>query len=158
MKKLKVEQINDRYFTNLVSETYLDIRPDEIERKISEFENRLHILELSYKKVLIAKASGTKISSYGDITMDYELMVELNRKPPFMLGLTFQESYRVEKSIGVLFKGESQYLHLAATMLDIYIYENDLLDLGILYTLFYEEKDNEIKVEYIKPIEVYDSK
>ena len=67
----------------------------EIERKISEFENRLHILELSYKKVLIAKVSGTKISSSGDITMDYELMVELNHKPTSMHGMTFQEKVQV---------------------------------------------------------------
>ena len=151
MPKLNVIPNSTLVLKNVFYEKHIEINPNQIEAMIMRFETRLKLINISSNKPLISKVSDTQINHNGQICVNYEMYVELDDHEN-VVNFDVMEKIEISNCISILFEGDVQFLSLATSALDIYLYENNIDDIGILYSKFYSNEQGLIKIEYYKPV------
>lgn len=152
MGKLDILVNKKLVLKNVMIEKHSNISFAEIDKKMMEFENKLCLLNVQVFGPLITKMSGTQIRETGELSVNYDFMVQAHDYVQYKNQFETQESLVVSNCMYVRFDDEVQYLKFAISKLDLHMYENDIDESGVLYTVMMENDGNYVKVDYFKPM------
>lgn len=138
VKKLEIVENKTLKLLNVFSKKLENIAVEKIDNEIQKFINFVDVSKFQVRGPLITKDNGTKISEAGEITLDYDVMVQTINKvtaPNF----EFYPELKVPGCLYVHFEGLQEEFQYAQSKLDLYIWENDLIATGEQYVIHLQE-------------------
>lgn len=152
MEKIKINDNIELNLKNVIAHKLNDLIVDKLDREIKAFENQIMLAELNCVGPIVVKSSGTKINEMGEIRVDYEMLVEIDKCEDLPDYFSYYDTYQVENCVHVIFDDSPEYLGMASQKMNVHFYEMDYGDNGKLFTIISNYSDESCRVEYFKPI------
>lgn len=152
MSKLIVNDNKKLVLKQVLIEEHRGIDFEEIDKKIQDFEKKIKLLNVQIFGPLITKLSGTQIRSDGSLSADYDLIVQAHDFEQYKNQFRIHEKLATERCVYVRFDDHPRYIQFATAAIDLYLYNNDIEDSGVLYTVMVNGNDEKLIVDYFKPV------
>jgi len=153
MSKLQVLENKKLKLVNVFTKELRGILIEDVEKEIKKFINFLEISQIQTRGPLITKKAGTTVHENGDISIDYDIMVQTIKKMPNNGNFRFHETLSVENCVYIHFEGTNDELNYAHNKLNLYLWENDLVETGEEYMVHLSLNNNWLEVDIFKPVE-----
>ena len=153
MSKITILENKKLRLINVLSKELRNIQIEEINNEIQSFINYLDISQIETKGPLITKNLGTQILNNGDISFDYDIMIQTIRKQTDHGLYKFHNQIVVGNCLYAHFEGRADELSFAQGKINIHIWENDYVDLGEEYTVHLHSDEEWMEVDIFKPVE-----
>lgn len=154
MPKLEVIENKKLVLKNVLKKELKVIRIENVDKKINDFMIRLELLNVQAFGPLIIHSIGTNISDIGEVTMDYELIMQAHDYNQYKNEFITKERFVCPHCLYLHFEGNPEDITYAHSKLDLFIYENELSSNGELFTVCLNENENYISLDLFKPIHV----
>lgn len=152
MNKLNVVENKKLVLKNALVEEHRGIGFDEIDKRVQEFENKIKLLNVQVYGPLITKMSGTQIGEDGSLSVDYDLIVQAHDYEQYKSQFKTYERLTAEHCIYVRFNDHPQYIQFATSAIELYMYNNNIDDSGILYSVLVNVNEDHLVMDYFKPV------
>ncbi|WP_197080515.1 hypothetical protein [Enterococcus gallinarum] len=119
-----------------------------------KFINFIETSKIQTRGPLITCSKGTTIDSLGDISTNYSIMIQTVREQKIQ-GFKIEKSLKVKNCLYVRYTGTSEDFSYAQTKLDLYIWENNLIETGYIYTVHVGSETNAICADIFCPVEQF---
>lgn len=152
MSKLIVNENKKLILKQVLIEEHRGIGFEDIEKKIQDFENKVKLLNVQAFGPLVTKMSGTQIGEDGTLSVDYDIIVQAHDHAQYKSQFRTHERLTAERCVYVRFNDHPQFMQFATSAIDLHLYNNDIEDSGILYTVMVGGNDGRVTVDYFKPV------
>lgn len=154
LEKIKIVEKKKLKLINVLTKELRNIELENLDEEIKKFVNFLEVTKIQTKGPLITRSMGTKVSDIGEITVDYDVMIQTIRKINFK-DFTFHDVITVSNCLYTHYEGTQEEFSYAQTKMGLYIWENDLIDLGEEYTIYIENDEHWLSADVFKPMEIF---
>lgn len=154
MPKLEVMENKKLVLKNVLKKELKSIHIEDINKEIQNFMTRVELLKAKVFGPLIIHSIGTNISEAGELTMDYELLVQVHDYMQYKNEFVVEERFVCPHCLYLHFEGNPEELTYAHSKLDLHIYENELFSNGELYTICLNESESYMSMDLFRPIQV----
>lgn len=152
MAKLEVKENKKLVLKNVMKKELKNIAIENLDKHINEFGNMLQLLHVQVFGPLIIKNVGTKIHEDGNLSFDYDLIVQAHDYLQYKDKYVTQDRLVAENCIYVRFEGPMEELNYAYSKLDLHIYENDLMATGEDYIIHVNDNPEHGVVDIFKVV------
>ncbi len=152
MAKLEVLENKKLVLKDVLKKELRGVSLENIDKEIQKFVNKLDILKVQMYGPLVIKSCGTNISDDGDISSDYDLLVQAHDYKQYKNQFEIVERLECPHCVYVHFEGDPLEINFANTKLDLYFYENDLESNGEAYTVCIHESDDYVITDLFRPV------
>ena len=157
MKKLEVKKDKRLVLKNVIIKELRNINIENLEVEIQKFTNYLLVHHIASFGPLITKMLGSNIHDDGNMTFDYDIMIQVNDMHLYKKQFKTMYEYTCDYCIYIHFVGKMEDLQYAHSKLDIYIYENELETNGVVYSIFISDSTESVVIDIFRPIVCNDS-
>ena len=154
MPKLKVLENKKLVLKNVLQKELSSIQLESINDEINKFGLLLDKLFVQTFGPLVIKASGLVISDEGEMTVNYDLLIQAHDYKQYKSSFETIERLEVPNCVYVHFEGSPEDIQFAHSKLDLHFYENDLESTGEVYSVMIEESEHHTVVDIFKPVRV----
>jgi len=154
LEKIKIVEKKKLKLLNVLTKELRNIELENLDEEIKKFVNFLEVTKIQTKGPLITRLMGTKISDTGEITVDYDVMIQTVRKIDFK-EFAFHDAVMVSNCLYAHYEGTQEDFSYVQTKMGLYIWENNLIDLGEEYTVYLENDEHWLSADVFKPMEVF---
>lgn len=153
MPRLEVLENKKLVLKNVLHKELKGISMDTIDKEIYEFGKMLDLLKVQTFGPLIIKTAGTNITEDGNITVDYDLFIQAHDYKQYKNSFLVEDRHVCEHCAYVHYEGSPEDLNYAHMKLDLFFYEHDLKNQGILYSVCIQEGEEYIVMDLFRPVE-----
>ncbi|SKA07760.1 hypothetical protein SAMN02745116_02339 [Pilibacter termitis] len=125
---------------------------EHLDEEIQKFINFLEVSNIQTKGPLVTRMIGTTIHEDGEITLDYNIYVQTVRELR-LDGFAFYPEVVAENCLYTHFEGTQEEFGFVENKMSLYIWENDLIELGDVFTVHLEQRENWLVADVFKPLE-----
>lgn len=154
MSKLNVQENKKLKLKNVMVQELTGIAMEELDKEINTFINKVQTLNVQTFGPLITCNKGLKIGEDGSMTVDYEVMIQAHDYLQYKNSFKVLDEVVVEHCVYLRFEDQPEYINFAYSKMDLYFYENDIDELGPVYTIMLHESENLIKMDLFKPVKL----
>ena len=152
MPKLEVLENKKLVLKNVLIKELRNIKLDEFEKELEDFEKSLNLLKVQVFGPLIIKTGGADIGGDGIMTMSYRLFVQAHDFQQYKNTFLIQERFECPYCAYIRFEGNPNDMRYAHSKLDLYFYEQELESNGEVYSVILEESEYHIMADIFKPV------
>ena len=152
MAKLEVLENKKLVLKNVLKKELRGISFEDIDQQINKFANRLDILKVQTFGPLVIKFCGTNISEEGDITTDYDLLIQAHDYRQYKNQFDIVEKVDCPHCVYIHYEGNPLEINFVNSKLDLYFYENDLESTGESYTVFIHDSEEYVITDFFRPV------
>jgi len=154
MEKVKILERKKLKLVNVLTKELRNIQLEQLDDAIKKFANFIDVSQIQTRGPLITKLNGTKISDIGEMTLDYDIMVQLVRKIE-LKGFVFYNTVVEPHCLYMHYEGVEEEFVYAQSKMNVHIWENDLIETGKEYNIYVENEDNKVTIDVFKPMEIF---
>ncbi|CAM3624919.1 AraC family transcriptional regulator [Erysipelothrix urinaevulpis] len=151
MSKLTVVENKKLVLKHVVCHELRNISLDVLDDKINQFVAQLQVLNVQSFGPLITKAFGSSMDDKGNITVNYDVMVQAHNYKNYKDMYKTYERLTEEHCVYLRFEDHPQYINFAHNKLDLYFYEHDLMAKDITYTIIVEDGQDHLVMDLFRP-------
>lgn len=152
MPKLEVLENKKLVLNNVLKKELRSINMGDLDKELMNFTKKLELLKVQTFGPLIIKNYGASILDDGSVVTDYDLIVQAHDYKQYKNEFMIEDKHECHHCIYVHFEGKPEYLAYAHSKLDLYFYENDILDSGTGYTVCLQENDEYVEVDVFRQV------
>jgi len=152
MSKLEVKENKKLVLKNAIIHELRGIQLEDLNEEINKFINKLKLLNVNSFGPLITKFCGTNMHEDGTVTVDYDIVLQAHDYKQYSKLYKTSEQLVCEHCVYVRFAGRPRDITFAYSKLDLYFYEHDLEDAGIMYTLMLEDHPEHTVIDVFRPV------
>jgi len=149
MKKLEDIKHKDLVLENVICEKVQHIKMEEVNTYIVSFLNRLQLLNVKTSGKLITKMCGYEFAKNGEMRVSYELIIEVLEDCKEYQTLP---CYTHKNCLFLHYEGLQLDFEMANLKLQLYMFENEFVSEGIVYTYTHMHKDQHLIADIYVPI------
>lgn len=155
MSKIQILENKKLKLANVLVKELHGIKFEEIDNEVQKFINFLEIAQIQTKGPLITKNGGLKIHDNGDVSTNYEVMVQTAYEINLLqVGFSFYDSIVIENCLFTRFEGKNEELIYAQNKLNLHLWENDLIEVGNEYMIYLSDEGELLQVDIFRPVEI----
>jgi len=153
-KVLEVKENKVLKLVNVIKRELRAVPQNEVDRATHKLEYYLKTRKLNSVGPLISATYGANIDEESELGLDIDIMVQIKEKTKVAEPYTFEELVRLTNCIYTRFKGNIEELNYGYTKLELYIWENKLIQKGPIHTVFVDMEDlSNVVVDIFIPVE-----
>lgn len=152
MAKLNVFENKKLVLKNVLIEQNNNIKFDEIDKKITDFENKIKLLKIQTFGPLVTKMYGTQINEEGQLSANYDIMIQAHDFEQYKKQFRIHKKLTAEYCVYVRFSDKPEFVQMASSAMELFMYENDIDDSGILYTVILDTTEDNLILDYFIPV------
>lgn len=151
---LEVKENKVLKLVNVVKRELRAVPQNEVDRATYKLESYLKTRKLNSIGPLITASHGASVINDSELGLDIDIMVQIKGKTKVAEPYKFEELVRLTNCIYTRFEGNIEELNYGYTKLELYIWENKLIQKGPIHTVFVDMEDaNNVVVDIFIPIE-----
>lgn len=151
---LEVKENKVLKLVNVVRRELRAVPQNEVDRATYKLESYLKTRNLNSVGPLISATHGANITEESQLGLDIDIMVQIKEKIKVGEPYKFEKLIRLTDCIYTRFEGNIADLNYGYTKLELYIWENKLIQKGPIHTIFVDLEDtNNIVVDIFIQIE-----
>jgi len=154
MNKLEVKTNKKLILKQVLIKELRDIPIEQLDSETKNFHSLINLLNVQTFGPLITKNYGTNIHDDGSITTSYDLMVQAHDYKMYKKQFKVVSQLQCEHCAYIRFQGESDNMQYAYTKLNLFFFENDLADTGVVYNVFLSNHSENMVLDIFKPVEM----
>lgn len=154
MEKIKIIQGKRLKLQNVLIKSLQNVTLEEYDNEIRKFINFLEVSNIETKGPLITNLLGSVISDDGDLTFNYKIMIQLVRKLD-VKGFSFKKYITVDNCLYVKYQGLQEEFSYVQSKLDLFIWENNLIDKGQEFSVHIDSDGLSMHVDVFRPMEQF---
>lgn len=154
MPKLEVVENKKLVLKNVLKKELIAVDIENIDKEINNFMVRLELLKVQVFGPLIIHSIGTNISETGEITMDYELLMQAHDYMQYKNEFVCEERFVCPHCLYLHYEGIPEDLTYAHSKLDLYVFEEELSTTGELYSICLSENENYLSMDLFRPVQL----
>lgn len=144
-KKLVLKNVIRKRCNNLPS--------NSVDEEVMKFQNTLLAHNPLVFGPLVICNRGSHVSEIGEISVDIDILVQAREYKKMKNLFDIEESIECKNCIVAQYEDDAEHIPLVFSKLDVFIYENDLVPTGIMYTLYKDSSVNHTALDIFKQVE-----
>lgn len=152
MPKLEVKEHKKLVLKNVLMKEYRNAAFDSIDEGITKFVQKIDLLKAQVFGPLVIHNIGTNIHENGELTVDYDIIVQANDYRQYKNEFSIKECLTCDHCLYLHFEGSPEDIQIAQSKIDLHIYENDLSASGELYTVCIRDDEEYTVMDFFKPV------
>ena len=152
MPRLEVFENKKLVLKNILRRELKNIQLEMLDEEVNKFDFLLNKLAVQKFGPLVMKSSGIKINDDSVVTMDYDLLIQAHNYQEFKSAFEPIDQLEIANCIYVHFEGNPEDIQFAHSKLDLYFYENDVVQSGDTYSVVIEDSSHHAIVDIFRPV------
>lgn len=154
MSKILIEKNKNLKLVNVLIRTKKMMKMIDLYKEINKYTNFLSVAKIQTKGPLVTRQYNTYVDDSGIAYADYDLMVQTVRSlnNNNSLNTEFRGNLTVPNCLYSKFKGDIEDIEYVQSKMKIYIWEEELIDLGEEYMVYLENSQGMTELDLFKPV------
>lgn len=154
MPRLEVIENKKLVLKNVLIKELKSINMETVDQEIQNFMRKVELMKAQVFGPLVIHTIGTNISETGEITSDYELIVQAHDYLQYKHEFITKERLSCPHCLYLHYDGSPEELMYAHSKLDLYIYEHELSTSGELYSVCIQESEHNVVMDFFQPLRI----
>lgn len=138
---------------NVIRKRCKNLPSDKVDEEVRKFQNTLLAHNPLVFGPLVICNKGTHVLESGAVNLDIDILVQAREYKKMKDLFEIEESHECRHCVVAQYEDDAEHIPLAFSKLDIYIYENDLIPTGIMYTLYKNDSPSHTSIDIFKQVE-----
>lgn len=152
-KKINILENKKLVLKSVIKKSLNKLPSDQIDKEVQKFQNVLLSHNLSIFGPLVICNKGSHISETGSVTVDIDIIVQAREYKKMKALFDIEETHICSGCILAQFEGDAENIQFAYSKLDVFIYENNLVSTGLIYTLYKNSSVKHTCLDIFKKVE-----
>ena len=152
MPKLEILENKKLVLKNVLIKELRNIKIDDLEKELKDFEKSLDLLKVQIFGPLIIKTGGAYIGEDGVMTVDYEFFAQAHDFRQYKNTFLIKERFECPYCAYIRFEGSPSDIHYAHSKLELHFYERELESNGEVYSVILEDSEHRMVIDIFKPV------
>lgn len=139
---------------NVLVKELRNISIDELDSEIKKFINFIEVTRIQTRGPIVTCSKGLNLSD-DNMTIDYDIMIQLIQKNNFH-GYKMKKEIMIPNCLYAHFSGRQEDIGFVQSKLNLFIWENDLIETGEEYTVHLKSQGDLAEIDIFKPMEKTD--
>lgn len=152
-KTINILQNKKLVLKNVIRKRCNHLPNNSIDEEVKKFQNTLLAHNPSAFGPLIICNRGSHVSESGEISVDIDILVQAREYKKMKDIFDIEESIECKNCIVAQYEDDAEHIPMVFSKLDVFIYENDLIPTGIMYTLYKDSSSHHTALDIFKQVE-----